>query len=357
MKVLLITGTYPPQKCGVGDYTLHLASALAREPNIEVGVLTSYGAEDSSDASRVRLFRTITGWRLINLPQVRRVASEFRPDIVHIQYPSRDFNGKLPNILPIFFKLTGIPVVQTWHEHYRECNQICWLNLLACKTLLYVRPDLPNKLPIWVAKWLCMTHVAYVPNATTIPSQALSTTERLAIKRCLFGDRPVVCYFGFAHPNKGVERLFEIAAPDKHHLVLICDLSENNPYQSRILGISHKAPWAGNVTVTGFLSAKRVGEILAVADAVVFPFPGGAGEWNTSLKAAEAAGTFILATTTNSNKLGYNKQGNIFFADCGDVSGMKAALHQYLGRRIVPKLVDEWRIISTAHTQAYNALL
>ena len=45
MKVLLVTGSFPPMKCGVGDYTACLAEALARKPNIEVAVLTSQGAE------------------------------------------------------------------------------------------------------------------------------------------------------------------------------------------------------------------------------------------------------------------------------------------------------------------------
>jgi len=87
-----------------------------------------------------------------------------------------------------------------------------------------------------------------------------------------------------------MDRLFEIADPAKHHLVLICDLRETDPYQANILRLANQTPWAGKVTVTGFQSAQRVGEILAAADAILFPFPAGAGEWNTSLIALRPLG-------------------------------------------------------------------
>lgn len=356
MKVLIITGAYPPIKCGVGDYTFHLANALAKIPSVEVGVITTSTAEEFSVASLVKVLRVIPDWRLRHYPKIKRVISEFHPDIVHIQYPTQGYNGWLPRFLPILIRTMGLPVVQTWHEHFSACRAISWLNLLACDALIFVRPDLPNKLPIWVKRWLDKAPLKYVPNASTIPNVSLSSNNVRAAKQELSGGRPIVSYFGFAYPNKGIERLFEIADPQKHHLVLICDLDEKHPYQANILKLVKSKLWAGKVTITGFQPASYVGRVLSASDAVIFPFPDGTGGWNTSLKAAEAAGIFTIATTKDPCLLGYHNETNIYFASCNDIPAMREALNRYIGCRVQPRFTNEWDRIATEHEQTYRFL-
>ncbi|RBA24014.1 glycosyltransferase involved in cell wall biosynthesis [Herminiimonas fonticola] len=351
-----MAGSYPPDKCGVGDYTAQLANALAARPGIEVAVLTSLSAGIPSDLTEVKVFRVMQNWRLRNVLQIKQVISKFRPDVVHIQYPTQGYNGRLPQVFPVVMRLLGFPVVQTWHEHYVECSAVNWLNLLACNGLVYVRPDLVSKLPHWIQVRLRKTPLVYIPNASTIPVARLSVEQEHSIKWELSGGKPIVCYFGFAYPNKGVERLFTIADPSKHHLVLICDLNDEHPYQATILRLMEQAAWKGRVTVTGFQSAQRVGEILAVADAVLFPFPNGAGEWNTSLKAAEEAGAFTVATTQDNDLFGYHESKNIYFADCDQISEMQVALHRYLGTRKKPMIKNVWEEVAMKHEQLYRTL-
>jgi glycosyltransferase involved in cell wall biosynthesis len=248
----------------------------------------------------------------------------------------------------------GIPVIQTWHEYFATSG-VSWMNLLACNALIYVRPDFPNRIPSWVKKWLNKTPMVYVANASTIPAVTLSKEQALNIKQELAGGRPMVCFFGFAHVNKGMERLFEIADPAKHHLVLICDLRETDPYQANILRLANQTPWAGTVTVTGFQSAQRVGEILAAADAILFPFPAGAGEWNTSLIAAQATGTFTLATASAPGSLGYNEKKNTFFAGCDHIQEMREALKTYITRRVPPLSGNDWERVALAHERVYRS--
>lgn len=356
MRVLLVTGAYPPVKCGVGDYTAHLAEALAARSDVEVGVLTSLGSGISLDSSRVKVFRAMPNWRFRSALQVKRTVSKFRPDVVHIQYPTQGYNGRLPKFIPLAIRLMGLPVVQTWHEHYAECGAIGWPNLLACNALIYVRPDFPSKLPSRVTALLGRTPIVHIPNASTIPVVSLNAERAHEIKQELSDGKPIVCYFGFAYPNKGVERLFEIVDPEKYHLVLISDLSETHPYQANILRLVNQKSWAGRVTVTGFLPVQRVGEVLAVADAVVFPFPGGAGEWNTSLKAAEAAGAFTIATTQDTSLLGYHEKQNIYFAGCDQIFDMRDALNRYIGIRKDSVASDSWGKIAMTHEQLYRTL-
>ncbi len=356
MKVLLVTGAYPPAKCGVGDYTYHLAESLASLPEIEVGVLTSSNPCLPGVSSKVKVFRAIPNWNFRNTLQIQRVLTRFQPDVVHIQYPTQGYNGRLIKYLPLLFRILRLPVVQTWHEHFTECGVLGWQNLLSCKALIYVRPDLIQKLPKWVARRLVKTPTIYVPNASAIPVIKLDATRLQKIRQKLSGGIPIVCFFGFAQPNKGIERLFEIADPEKHHLVFICDLNSEYPYQKNILNQANQAPWAGKVTITGFQSAQRVGAILAAADAIIFPFPSGAGEWNTSLKAAEMSGTFTIATTQDITKFGYHEENNIYFAGCNQISTMKDALNRYLGTRKESAEVNCWEKIAKKHKQIYSEI-
>lgn len=357
MKVLVITGSYPPDKCGVGDYAYHLSEALSKIPGVQVGVLTSASGRVPFDSSLVSVLRVMPSWRYTNVFRFRDVVSEFKPDLVHIQYPTQGYRGRLSKILPVLVKMMGIPVVQTWHEHYLECGQLGWANVIACDALVYVRPDFLTKLPPWVTRRLSNIPAKYIPNAPTIPVVSLSIEQMRNVKNDLSGGKPIVCYFGFAHPNKGVEHLFEIVDPEKFHLVLICDLDERNPYQAGISRLANQAAWLGRVTVTGFQSAERVGEIFAVADAAVFPFPAGAGEWNSSLRAAESSGLFTIATTQDDSLLGYREARNVYFAGCSQLTEMKAALNQHAGTRISTAVtVEPWSVIAMQHMQLYNML-
>jgi glycosyltransferase involved in cell wall biosynthesis len=283
-----------------------------------------------------------------------RFISDYQPDVVHIQYPTRGYDGRLPRVLPLFLRLRGIPVVQTWHEHYSDCGALSWLNLLACDALVHVRPDLPSKLPGWVRYVHANTPVNFIRSASTIPLVEFDQGRVKGLKNAISSDRPIVCFFGFANPNKGVERLFRIADPALHHLVLLCDLDPANPYHATILRASSEPPWAGHVSVTGFQPADRVAEYLAVAEAAVFPFPNGAGEWNTSLQATEAAGLFSVATTQDRAQYGYHAAQNVFYCGCDQLAEMRDALTRYMGRRIAPRATSSWNDIALAHDDLYR---
>jgi glycosyltransferase involved in cell wall biosynthesis len=357
VKILMVTGSFPPAKCGVGEYSYYLARALAATKDRRIGVLTSSDGESpESGIPGVEVFRTVSGWTVGSLIPTLRFISEYRPDVVHIQYPTKGYDGRLPRVLPLFMRLSGIPVVQTWHEHYSDCGALSWLNLLACDALVHVRPDLPSKLPGWVRRVLANTPVRFIPSASTIPLVELDQGRLKRIKKAISPDRPIVCFFGFANPNKGVERLFRIADPALHQLVLLCDLDPANPYHATILRACSEAPWAGHVTVTGFQTADRVAECLAVADAAVFPFPTGAGEWNTSLQATEAAGLFSVATTQDRTRYGYHADRNVFYCGCDQLGEMREALARHLGHRVAPRATSPWNDIALAHDDVYRSV-
>jgi glycosyltransferase involved in cell wall biosynthesis len=164
-------------------------------------------------------------------------------------------------------------------------------------------------------------------------------------------------FFGFVYPDRGTELLFQIADPGQHHLVFISDLNLADVYQKSILEHAKCDPWAGNVTITGYLPAEEVAQILAAADAVVLPFKDGGGMWNTSIRAAISQGTFVL--TTAQEKHGYDSNDNTYYARPDDIADMQNALRTYMGRRNKTTRIglrDDWDSIAQAHLSLYKAV-
>jgi glycosyltransferase involved in cell wall biosynthesis len=170
-------------------------------------------------------------------------------------------------------------------------------------------------------------------------------------------DSRLLAFFGFAYPDRGTELLFQVADPGQHHLVFISDLSAADRYQASILEQAKYPPWAGKVSVTGYLPADEVGQILAAADAIILPFKDGGGMWNTSIRAAISQGTFVL--TTSREQHGYVSDENVYYARPNDVADMRNALAMYIGRRNEASrlgLHREWDLIAQAHLSVYHAV-
>lgn len=352
MRVLMISPAYPPDHCGVGDYAKHLVGHLANRSGLEVGVLTG-SPSALSDNSRVGMFYGKNG--VVRYPDVARAVRIFAPSVVHVQYPT--MRGISPLVPPLVRYIARLPVIQTWHEHFSECGQLSWLNTLGVDGIIYVRPDAAEKQPRWLRRRLASVAVKYIPNGSTIPQVRLTAMERESVRRKVSDGRPIIAYFGFAYPNKGVELLFEIADPASHHLLLICNLDASHEYQKRLLDLANSEPWRTHVTVTGFLPAQDVGKYLAAADSVVFPFPGGIGNWNTSVKAALAAGTLVVGTTADTSRVGYDPEQNLYLARCDDITDLQRGLLTYLGRRVDPGPQIDWRQIAESHEEFYSAIL
>jgi glycosyltransferase involved in cell wall biosynthesis len=139
--------------------------------------------------------------------------------------------------------------------------------------------------------------------------------------------------------------------------VFISDLSAADRYQASILQQAQYPPWAGKVSVTGYLPADEVGRILAAADALILPFKDGGGMWNTSIRAAISQGTFVL--TTSREQHGYVSDENVYYARLNDIADMRNALSMYIGRRNEASrlgLHRDWDLIAQAHLSLYHAV-
>jgi len=356
-KVLLVTGSFPPERCGVGDYTARLARSLACCDDVDVTVLTSRG-DGGTTSEHDRVLRVMESWHLSEAHRFMQILRERQPDIVHLQYPTQGYaGGGLPWLIPLIARGMGKRVAQTWHEPYsrRQAPRLL-VKALAGGAIVSVRPDYRQRLASGLSWALWGKIYRQIRSASTVSPCTLPAAE-LAQRRTeyLHGRSRLIVFFGFVYRHKHVELLFEIADPATDHIVIAGEQPDEG-YQRELAGRAACAPWAGQVDFTGFLDETEISALLAAADAVVLPFRYGGGEWNTSLLAAVQEGTFVL--TTSETRSGYDEAENAYYAVPEDVQEMRAALAAHAGRRRdTAGGIDPWTQIAAEHAELYREML
>ena len=364
MKVLFITGSYPPAQCGVGDYTAQLVRALSTSGDFEASVLTSLSPATEQSGPGPLILRTMSTWRAQAVGEVEALIRRLKPDIVHMQFPTQgyeDWKGTAAIALAVRVKLR-IPLVLTMHEYLPpSCRgEAFWLYLLAAvaNRIVVVRPGFHERIPKLLKLILPKRKFEFISNGSVLPKVTLSVAEREAVKRDAHcSQRRLIVYFGFSFPHKGVDLLFRIADPEEHCLMFIGPLSADDPYHEELRRLAATGAWQRRATFTGFIGAEEAARLLAAADAAVFPYRTGGGVWNSSLHAAMVQDTFVLTTSLERN--GYDAPTNVYYARPGDLEEMRRALRQYQGtRRARPFTAeDEWLAIAQRHRQIFGALL
>jgi glycosyltransferase involved in cell wall biosynthesis len=361
MRVLLITGSYPPMKCGVGDYTYSLAKALAANSEVHIGVLTNVLVVNNCKTDGIEIFPVIEKWGLAEAFKVINIVRSWAPDIVHIQYETQGYkNGLLPRVLPLIFFLMRKKVVQTWHGGCGRRDVLkCFLRLIIPGALVVVHRqymDNFHRIYHWILR---ARKPIFIRNASAIPRVTLDVKEMNKIKmQYLNKQKRLIVFFGFVYPHKGVELIFEIANPDTDQIVIAGEIDEKEDYSREILRNASVEPWLGKVTITGFLPLSDVAALLRIADAVILPFRIGGGEWNTSIHGAVMNGAFVITTSLTQN--GYDKKRNIYFAKVDNIQEMSSALSIYAGMRREDNVdIDrnEWVVIADEHYALYKSLI
>lgn len=374
MKVLLVTESFPPMQHSIADYTQQLALELARDPHVSVAVLTSQAAACPASSEHFVIFPILKTWDWREFKAIFNVIRTWAPDLVHVQYPIQGYqDNALPWLLPICVRLSGIPVVQTWH-YPREYMHLFFrnypfgfLSLAAAPGGLFVVDASYMKRVPTLLRWAFFhKSVRFIPSAPVISHVALSATERVELRaKYARPSAKMVLYFGFIYPGKGVELLFQIADAQNSHLVIIGEMPRETDFPKRarsalrecnktVRELAESDRWKEKVTMTGFRPAREAACLMAAADAIVLPYSDGARKWRTSLQAAQAQGTFVL--TTSNEFHGYDPEFNTYFASPRDLNDMKRALRQYIGKRCERRndSARAWQSLREAHIELYQ---
>ena len=267
MKVALVTGPFPRGQCGVGDYVDLLAQALNRR-GVEAQVI------DSGD------------WTLLNAAGMRRLLQRQGFDLVQIHYPSLGFGTSLgPQVLALLKKC-----VITLHEG-SQSHPLRRLALLP----FGVRPkhvvffsNFEREYGLKWAPWL--SHVSSViPPPSNIRKVAYNGPRNL----------DEIVSFGLIRPGNGHGTLIEFATllkasglPLRLRIIGSTQSSKFVPYFEELRRKAEGLPIIWDHSLT----EQEVGERLARASVAYLPYPEGAAELRSTLKAALLNGLAIITT-------------------------------------------------------------
>lgn len=359
MRILLVAGSYPPDLCGVADYIFRLESTLKSFENITIGVIVTKNNFRKEDHLTNFLIE-VEGWYWSELGRIKNAIKEWQPDIIHIQYPTQGFfNQRMPELLPLIFRVLGFKTVITLHEpppnKYRT-QLLSLLPILGSIGIIYVRPNLKDYYFPSIWKVLGNRKTALIFNSAAISKANLSEVHAADIKtELLNGRKRLIVFFGFIYRNKGLEDILEVMNPEVDQVIFIGSIGDMS-YVDQLKLMAKNKGVDKYINFTGFLDKQIVESYLAVADVVILPFKDGGGIWNSSIHSAVIQGTFVI--TTSLSNLGYDVVNNIYFVRPGDLVKIKYAICQYSGTKVTPK--DDaiiWQGIGRDHLSFFNYLL
>lgn len=334
VRVAMVTGSYPPDACGVGDYTAHLVEAL-REDNCEVDVFTA------------------CDFKALNAARLAREISARGPDVVHIQYPTAGYGARLgPQIL----SLLAPRCVVTLHE-VSQVNPLRRLSLYpfslrACRIIFTTEyeKDYAARFAPWISG-----RSSVIPIGSAIPSGTSHTGK----------DLDDIVHFGLIRPRKGIEEVLELArlirAASLPWRVRVVGMVEPRflPYLQGLQNASKDLP----VTWDLGLPEDQVALLLARAKVAYMPFPDGASERRSSLLALLA--NSVVTVTTMGSFTPREMAGAVEYAatpedallqvvdilsNTAKRSRLIEAMQQYVRRR-------EWPQIAARHEALYRDVL
>ena len=306
----MICGSYPPDVCGIGDYTAELVKALKQHGT----------AVEPLPRRR---------WNLLDSQRIVKEIRRSGCDIVHLQYPSEGYRTSL---VPQWVSMQ-VPLVVTIHDFLNsriERRLACIPFFLFAKRLVFTtRYELDGVARLF--PWIRRKSVV-IPIGTNIPADSTSRARS-------FDE---ILYFGLLAPHKGLEqvlKLAEMALADG--LNLRVHIVGTFPPRLRAYAEDLMAS-ARNLPVRWTLgkSPLEVSRILASSSVAFMPFPDGASERRGSLKAAVSAG--VVCITTAGSQTPEDMLRAVVVIDTVEEAYERA--------KILMGDVDQWKRLSTEAT-------
>jgi glycosyltransferase involved in cell wall biosynthesis len=315
MKVLLITGEFPPMQGGVGDYTRELGLALSNL-GCDVHVATSTQAGPVED---LNVHPVVAGWDWSCWRILLDLIRHHRPDVIHVQYqaaayamrPAINFwpwrvrrlgTGRPRTVVtfhdlkvPYLFPKAG--VLRRWvvNELARRSDAAITTNREDSEKLRHELGSPP----------------ALIPIGSNITPQLPTGYDREGW-RARWGAGPddlLLCFFGFINDRKGVDTFLHAlrllvtdpAGPADPLLLFIGGQTgasdpTNVAYLTRIQALIAELGLEDRVRWTGYVPDEEVSASFQAADLCVLPFRDGVSFLHGTFHAALAHGVPIITS-------------------------------------------------------------
>ncbi|MBC7225670.1 MAG: glycosyltransferase family 4 protein [Thermoflexales bacterium] len=312
MRIGLVTGEFPPDEGGVGDFTLRLAEALAALGH-DVHVITGPTRKTEYEARySLPVHRSVPSWRWGCWREVLRVAREARLDVLNLQYQAAAY-GMHPAVHFLPSPLARPPVVVTFHDLrvpylFPKAGPLRWrvVRMLARRADGVIVTNHEDYLRL--EGEIPRDRLAVIPIGSNIPPTPPPNYDRDA-ERARWGVRPddlFLGYFGFLNESKGGEELIRalgmlVERGVPAHLLMVggrvgTSDPTNRAYAAFIDGLIADLGLTERVHWTGYTDPLSVSAGLLATDVCVLPYRDGVSFRRGTLHACLAHGRAIVTT-------------------------------------------------------------
>lgn len=300
MRILVISGSYPPMKCGVGDYTAKIIQNF-RASGHEAEILTT---------------KDVKHWVFFSISKIIKLVKRFDPDVIHIQYPSSEYGKSLMiNFLPLFlrFSFPRTKIFCTFHEFktYTILGKMrAFISMLASRKIIVVDTEEAKA----IQKYFPVMKPKFIPIGANILPKEISISEIRERRKTLgiYNGEIAIAFYGFIQPGKGFEYLLDafaefIARYEDAKLLVLGELSvighyspvirmAVSKYQEKIRKKIDDKKISSEIIWTGYLSENEAFHFFPLADIAVFPFDEGGSTRRGSMITAMAYSLPIITT-------------------------------------------------------------
>jgi glycosyltransferase involved in cell wall biosynthesis len=353
MKICLLSARFPPQRCGVGDYTCFLADALARVGH-DVDVLTGAGELDESLYAlplNVRVHRVVDSWATKRLPDVITHLRKLDPQVLLIQYAPHAFDHRgitfAVNLLPALVRSSiGTRVVTNFHELYIPFDHSLKRNAGALwqRAAVGLLATGSHTLSVTVSAWErrlkrigFRKHIQVVPVGSNIPLATISEAHRTRVRKQLLGESEglLVAGFGARHDRDIPAALYALQQLKRERPAKLVWIGGGSAGERERLSIEEAMRVNGleedDVNWTGQLPHSEVSRLLSVCDLMMLPFVDGVSTRRTSAVTALQHGLPLLTTRGTRQEPWFVHGKNVYLVPAGDGNGLADGLMD-LGR-------------------------
>jgi glycosyltransferase involved in cell wall biosynthesis len=367
----MITGTFPPLKCGVGDYSSILFETLSNKNDLSIYIITTEGIGYMDSAN---VFSIIKKWNFTSYKVLMNAINKINPDIVHIQYPTTEYKKyTFINFLPVVLKLKKYKVITTVHE-FSDSSLLGQLrvlpNLIFSDAIIVVDPRFKNDATKF--KLVKQDSIHYINIGSNIPMSSLAHKEKKQFKEKVLGDNNkfVIGYFGFINEKKGLETILNALVElkkTKYEIVflVIGELNESDNYHKKLKNMIIDLELQDEVVITGYLPKEDVGNYISITDMMALPFVNGVSSRNGSFLAAIQENKSVITTNPENSRLDIEYNKVYFLEKYDEVDKFKGFVELFINADKSSDNIDvnmdntriNWGNIGDEHYNLYKSLI
>ncbi len=340
-----MVSTFPPRRCGIGDYTAELTTAFVRAGRVQLRIETYPDGLDPGviEEDGFQVSRKLGGDHV-----AENVASDiaaFGPDIVHLQ--SSTFLHS-PAVNRAVADACEVPLVTTVHDTPRSWRVFYTIPALR---KIYSKSARVIVHSTAVARALADFHhvdrrkLVRIPHGVDVDEISPTTSAEGARKQYDLHGHRIVLFFGFLRPGKGLEQLLEAwSLIEKSNPDALLVVAGGTPTKARkyFLNMRDEASYpmtlrqhaealgiATRVKFTGFVPADLVSGLLSSADVIVLPYEGQASQ-SGPLHKALGAGRPLIASRVPGNEELLEDGETALLTPPGDARSLADTIHLVL---------------------------